>query len=266
MDEFVPYVEKRIRAKQMLFLIDCCFSGLVYSPQNEEYRRNMDPADMCKAAKRKSVQIYAAGGKDETVLAYSGVDPPISVFVESIKRVLSTINPFSYPEGFLSAFKLEKPVSEHIRSTSISLHRAQNPTYYFFPSDESGEFVFKQFSKDEIESARERPGAALNLIERFVQDSGIAKVLEYQNITAIGRALDNGFPDGYSLAQLQNTIDHIVNNTDTIVLPVREMIRGTPFTEGDILGYISVSILSMGLVRGSFSPRFVRLPSEAEVT
>ena len=266
MDEFVPYVEKRIDARQMLFIIDCCFSGLVHAPSGyEKYRRNQCPDDMRKATKRKSVQIYAAGGKGEKILASSGTNPPISVFVESIKRVLSNVNPYSYPEGFLSAFKLELPVSIQIRKTSIDLDKVQHPTYYFFESDESGEFVFKQFSEDEIKNALTRPGAVLEPMERLIQDSEITKFFGRQNITAIERALENGFPDGYSLMQLRNTIHGIVNNTDELVSHVESMVKDEAFSKDDILEYVTISMLSMGLTGHSFDPRFVRLSSEAEV-
>ena len=265
MDELIPYVEKRIKARQMLFLIDCCFSGLIDSHQDEGYRRSMCPADMHRAAKKKSVQIYAAGGKDEEILASSGTNPPISVFVESIKCALSNVNPTRYQEGFLSAFQLARDATVRTRTASMALRRAQHPEYYFYSSDESGEFVFKQFSENEIKSARERPGAVLEPIEKFIQDSEIVNILEYANISTIGNILEKYFPDGYSPMQLQHVIDHILNSTDWIMPLVNDMVNGTSFTKEDILGCMSTSILSMGLTRGSFIPIYMKLPSEARV-
>ena len=261
MDEFVPYVEKRILANHMLFLIDCCFSGLIHKPpEYEEHMRNLCTSDMCKAAKKKSVQACTAGGRDEEILASSGTVPPISVFVESIKQELESINPLSYPEGFVSASKLAHSSALQATRTSVNLEVVQIPAYYFFNTDDSGEFVFKQFSEKEIMDAKSRPQAALEPIEKSIQNSTLANIFHSGNFNALNRALNEKFPYGYSFMQLWSLITRIVNKQNEIVLLAREISKDTEYSEHDVLNYISTSLISIGLYRRDFKPMFVKPP------
>ena len=258
MDEFIPYIEERISAKQILFLIDCCFSGMIQkSSEYTERVMNRGTSDMRRAAKKKSRQAYTAGGRDESILVASNVRPPVSIFVETLRRTLEQIDPREYPEEFLAASKLARKATTQVRQISINLCHEQNPTYYYFRNDEGGEFVFKQFSKKEIINAQKLPTTTLEPIEALVQNSDLVNFFKHENINAINRALEIKFPNGYSLKQLCNTISGIIINEESIIPYVYDMVKKTEFSIDDIVMYMVVNTLAIALYRQDFTPKLV---------
>ena len=253
MDAFIPYVEERISARQTLFFIDCCFSGMIHQPPKyATHRMNLCPKDMRESTKKKSCQVYTAGGKDETVLISSNVHPPISIFVEAIKRRLEKIDPREYPENFLAASKFADKVTVQAKEISINLHHTQNPTYYFLTNDEGGEFVFKQFSEEEIENAQQRPTATQEPIEIFIQNNKLVNFFVHGNINAINRKLEADFPNGYSLTQLWKTVSTIINNAEDLISYMKEKVEGTEFRMNDVARYMIMNTLAIRIIQTRF--------------
>jgi len=260
LDEFIPFVTNRITARQLLFLFDCCFSGLIIQPPEYESQREFKCAtDMINAAKNnRSVQIYTAASKDEEILASSGISPPISVFTESIERIIKNVNPLNYPEGFLSAHKLSKDVTMLVRETSILLRVPQNPVYYFSTLDDRGEFVFKQFTEDEINSAKDTRKIKFEPLEEFIGKSDLSEVFNEQNLVGLKRVVEQNHGLDYTFQQLQSTIHDLVRQHGSIVNAVNALnLDGTSFSIEQIFNYVANSLVGLGLATDVFKPQFV---------
>lgn len=260
MDEFVSFVTKNLKAKQMLFMLDCCFSGVVCQPpEYESQRENRCEQDMISAAKNKrSVQIYTAAARDETILASSGTSPPISVFTDSIERIIKNENPLNYPEKFISAHKLSKKVTMLVRETSIFLRVPQNPVYYFSNLDDQGEFVFRQFTDKEIESASKAQSIKFEPIEVLIDKSELVKIFADENLPNLKRYVESIHGFDYTFKQLQNTIYDFVRQHGEIKNGVEQIQNGSDFSKDEIFNYISDNLIGIGLAKEIFKPRFVR--------
>jgi len=258
LDEFVPFVQRKLKAKQIFFMFDCCFSGLVHQPpEYEGQRENLCPEDMKAACLKQSVQIYSAASKDEVVLASAGVHPPISVFVESIARTLCGASPRDYPENFISAFKLSKEVTMLVRETSISLSQAQNPQYYFSTLDQQGEFVLRQFSQDEIDNSKKEPGITYEPIENLIKNSELHFVFVPDNLVKFKRYLEQNYKNGYSLQQLKNSIYKIIKSHEQIKSAIDNLTKPEAIGDEEIIQYVSENIVAMGISRGIFRPKLI---------
>ena len=150
-DELVREVVDNISAKQILFLLDCCFSGIAGKPGTFSYS-GMNKENMIEAASRQSVQIFTASSKDEKILD-SGSNTDHSMFTQVIIDVVTEIHPIEYPEQFLSASKLASKVTDKVLFESLGLRNRQSPQFYRRqPPDDNGEYVLKTFPASEYSS------------------------------------------------------------------------------------------------------------------
>jgi len=260
LDEFVPLVAKNLSSRQLLFMFDCCFSGIISQPpEYESQRENRCETDMIKAAKEKrSVQIYAGASRDEEILASSGVVPPLSVLVDSIERIIKNEKPTNYPEKFISAHKLSKNVTMLVRETSIYLKRPQNPVYYFSNLDDRGEFVFKQFTDDEIKNAVDAVKIKFEPIEELLRNTEVVNAFKEELLPSYRRYVEHFHGFDYSLMQLRNTMHDFVRQNGEIKTFVDELVLPNGIQKDGVFNYIAENIISLGLVKGVFKPKFVQ--------
>lgn len=158
MNEFVKQVNDNIQANQILFLLDCCFSGIASKAQEYDIAPDHKPIGMRNAAKKNlSVQIITASNKDESVID-SGKDPLHSIFTQTILDFIQNEKAFDYPEGFISASILKKKIAPMVVSESFvwGNGRRQEPQFYRTDFDNLGEFVVKQFSDEEINEQKKK--------------------------------------------------------------------------------------------------------------
>jgi len=265
MDWFVQLVAQGIKARQLLFMFDCCFSGIAAkSPEYESQREHKCKTDMIHAAKNKrSVQIFTSASKDEEVLASSGVNPPISAFVEGVDVTIKNLNPLDFPEGFASAHKLSKGITTKVRKTSILLHHTQNPIYYFSELDEAGEFVLKQFTEAEISNAREHKRTKFEPIELLISQHDLSHVFSKTNLVKLNRAVEDSHGLNYTYQQLHQLIHKLICQQDWIAEAIEHInFNGTGFSKQDMLDYLGNSLVGLGLSSGVFKPEFIRPLSE----
>lgn len=258
-NEFVNLVHKFTKARQILFLLDCCFSGIVQKELTNQYEfdRGLCKDDMILAAKdKKAVQIFTAGMADEEVLA-SGSSQKFSVFTDSIRKFVTEVNPADYPEGFVSGRKLAKEVALTVNKNSILLDHRQNPRYYVVPHDELGEFVFKQFTEQEISEAVTKQ-FNYEPLEDIVNKSDLRYVFTRKNILLVQDIVEAALGKKYSLIQLKNKIHEVAKTDQVINTEIGKIIEaGVDFTKEEIQQYVAENIIAIGLSNEVFRPKFI---------
>lgn len=267
-NELVKHVNDRIVAKQKLFLIDCCFSGIVEKAPEYELQRELCARDMVEAAKnKKCVQIFTASNRDEEILASSKVNPPISIFTESIVRFVIGANPNKFPEGFISGRIMSNQVKKMVREASIRLHKSQTPQFYFSPLDQNGEFVFKQFTENEITDAKAKLDIIYEPLEQIIKKSNLLFLFQDQNVLAIKRLVDQKFGSEYTLFQLQNLIRETILGIKEVNQEL-ERLKSVLNLESDkledLLNYVVINIISLGIRKGDFQPHLIEVIENKE--
>ncbi|MGI0021228.1 MAG: hypothetical protein ACRD9Q_00050, partial [Nitrososphaeraceae archaeon] len=266
-NEFVKHVNDRISSRQKLFLLDCCFSGIIAKAPDYELQRELSAADMIDAAlKNKCVQIFTASNRDEEILANARVNPPISIFTESIARYIEYANPKKFSEGFIAGRIMAKEVKRIVRVASIRLHKSQAPQFYFSPLDQNGEFVFKQFSEKEITDAYLKPDIVYEPLEKMIKESNLLFLFQDQNILAIKRLIEKERGQDYTLLQLYALIMQTVSEIDQVQTEL-DRLRNEGLKEEkiqEILNYTVNNILCLGIRKGDFEPHLFEVIENKE--
>jgi len=176
-DEFT-YNAELIKAKHMLFIMDACYSGLIFS-------RAM-PAGGMRFLKdmllRPVRQVITAGKADQVVADSGGPRPSHSVFTGHLLDALD--GKASTPDGVLTANGVMFYVYDKV---SKDIHSRQTPHFGFFDGD--GDFIFQapilgsltkedKVDKDilitipslEIPEAIEQKGTLANTVKEYLAD------------------------------------------------------------------------------------------------
>jgi len=82
-NSLLKQVNDNIKANQILFLFDCCFSGIAQKPSEYDSKEFTSPDDIKEAVKNQSMQIITASNKDEPIID-SGKEPTHSIFTQTI--------------------------------------------------------------------------------------------------------------------------------------------------------------------------------------
>lgn len=267
-NDFVKHVKDRIDAKQKLFLIDCCFSGIVEKAPEYELQQELSPKDMIDAAKnKKCVQIFTASNRDEEILASAETYPPISVFTESIIRYIETANPKKFDSGFISGRIMANGVKKIVREASIRLGKSQSPQFYFSVFDQFGEFVFKQFTDEEILVAKSKPDFVYEPLEQIIKRSNLTFLFRDQNLLALKRLLNKKHGADYTLLQLQNLIRETIIGIKEVQLELDRLREHESVPEGkieEIITYCVNNIVSLGIRKVDFEPQLMEMVENLE--
>lgn len=176
-DEFTFNAEL-IRAKHILFIMDACYSGLIF-------QRTM-PAGSKRFLKdmllRPVRQVITAGKADELVADSGGPIPAHSVFTGHLLNALD--GNATTEEGVLTASGVMSYVYEKV---SKDIHSRQTPHYGFFDGD--GDFIFqapilgsliKEDKKDEdvlitissseISESIQHPATLVSTVKEYLAD------------------------------------------------------------------------------------------------
>ena len=267
-NDLVKHVTDRIIARQKLFLIDCCFSGIIEKPHEYELQRELSATDMIDAAKNKMcVHIFTASNRDEEILASTNVYPPISIFTESITRFIENANPKNFDAGFISGRIMSNGATNMVREASIRLHKSQAPQFYYSIFDNGGEFVFRQFTNEEIKIAKLEPEFVYEPLEQIIKRSNLALLFQDENILSIKRLVESKFGADYSLLQLQNFVREIILGNKGVQQELDKLRKIESIPEGkieDVLKYSVDTIVSLGIRKNDFSPKLIEVVEDAQ--
>ena len=192
MNGFVKQINDNVEANQILFLFDCCFSGIAGKPQEYDSQDKATSIFMRDAAiKSQSVQIITASNRDEPVID-SGKDKQHSIFTQAILDFINNEKANEYPEMFISAKKMAVSITSTVVSESMvwGKGRRQEPQFYRADFDKLGEFVVKEFEDSEKENIKEDE-IVLNNTDKLLYKAGLLKLLETNDIiTQINKELE----------------------------------------------------------------------------
>ena len=158
--EFVDIVDKgieNISAKHVLFLMDCCFSGISALRNINEDKISIlsmpldDYIDHC--IKDNTIQIITAGGKLESVLdssIYSGHSPFTGSIIYGLKTGDADLN----KDGVITSTELGAYLLRNVSDVSNIYNHKQKPVFNRLPGDEGGEFII-MITKKNIETLDE---------------------------------------------------------------------------------------------------------------
>ena len=150
-DEIVKKSVQNILAKHILFLMDCCFSGIsaLRSIDIDKLHIPSMPSnefiDYCSSL--DTVQIITAGGEMELVLdksVYSGHSP----FTGSIIHGITTEEADLLKDGILTATELGTYLTREVSNVANIYGHKQKPIMNRLPGDKGGDFVITIFKEN----------------------------------------------------------------------------------------------------------------------
>lgn len=210
------------------------------------------------------MQIISAGGSNEKILD-AGSNPNVSILNDSIQKFVTDVNPNNFPAGFLSGRNVGRAVNVMVGKRSILLEKSQTPRYVVSIHDEYGEFVFKQFTDEEIRNAKEIK-ISYEPVEKIVLESDLKNIFTRKVLLGFLEIVEQNCGKEYSLEQLLGESLKIIKTNESIKKGVDEVIsmKGLSADQKDELEqYIRNHVVSLGLYRGTFTPKFI-LPDELE--
>ncbi len=133
-------ISKTLKSKQVLFILDCCYSGIIGSYHTMDVTFG-DPKKANVSKRRRSRQIITAGLSDQTARIYPA--QKLSVFTHFLLKALS------YEEGYLGADAYGKgevnlwDLQSYVRDkVTAYTNDAQTPGLYNYTNND-GIFLFK---------------------------------------------------------------------------------------------------------------------------
>lgn len=166
-DDLVRKTAKRLAAIHILFLLDCCFSGIAAAPPTRssgEYSLPIMPSDkyIDLWMKKRAVQIMTAGEEDQDIFDESRIFKGHSVFTGAILDGIESWKADVNKDGVLTASELGEYLKKVVPAVAYHLHKVQKPFVSVLQGHENGEFVIA-FSdmpvNTSIESTRKSVGA-----------------------------------------------------------------------------------------------------------
>jgi len=132
---------KRINAKHILFLFDCCFSGIATLRSITSAIPSMEPSKIVEeCTRKKAVQIIVAGQDDELVLdqsIFSNNSPFTGALIEGLSSGEADMN----KDGVLTATELGVYLDRKVSDVANVYGHNQKPITNRLPGDENGDFV-----------------------------------------------------------------------------------------------------------------------------
>lgn len=132
-----------IKAKHILIVLDCCFSGVAAIMTRNLYPVEQTVTDrfLTEITKRGAWQILTAGAEDQ-VVADSGKRPDHSAFTSALLDGLAGAADHDR-DGIITATSLANYVIPTVtRETAIAGRPGQKPVFSYLAGSEQGDFVF----------------------------------------------------------------------------------------------------------------------------
>lgn len=175
--DLIKLVTENAKSKQILFLIDACFSGIACKLIGMDESTPPQQRDIVDAViKRKSVEIFTASAKNEKIADSGNTDH--SLFTQRILDFLNNVKVEEYKDtGVITARQMATRVTPYIITDSILRGKRQEPQFQRAPTDQIGEFILKQFSDEEIQAARDIPPMEFSETDELISEAGLFDLL-----------------------------------------------------------------------------------------
>lgn len=261
-DELIKLIYERTKARQNMFIFDCCFSGIARLRDigdESEFEKSLCLNDLMLATtKNKSVQIITAGGENEKILD-SGSNPDLSILNDSVQKFVMKANPHNFTGGIITGRNLAKEINLRVGRRSVLLETSQTPRFSLSTYDGEGEFIFKKFTDEEIKTAN-RNLINYHDIEKIILNSSLKKLYSRTNLLGCLEIVEDKIGTEYSFKRLQEQIYEIIDNSSPITEAVKKIIEENSLDglqQEALKMYVKDNMLAMGLSRSIFKPRFI---------
>ena len=215
-----------INVKHILFLLDCCFSGIasLRTIPTDDTPIPLMPTDefVLSCTSKKARQIITAGLADQLVLdqsVFSGHSP----FTGAIIQGLGTWDADLHEDGIITANELATFLERKVSDAANIYNHKQKPFANRLPGDEGGDFVIlvSQSPKEEtLEQFRQRmKGYSLAEHVRMIKEETqclITSLVDARDVLAVSYLnFDKNIVDlQHRLVELISTIGRIYDPSD----------------------------------------------------
>jgi hypothetical protein len=198
-DDLVRKTAKHLAAIHILFMLDCCFSGIAAAPVMRSSREDslpLMPSDkyIDLWMKKRALQIITAGEEDQAIPDESIFFKGHSVFTGAILDGIKSWKADLNKDGVLTASELGEYLKRVVPSIAYHQHKIQKPYVNSLSGHENGEFIIAfsdkppnasfgdtrkhmgaLSSKDQIELIRNETGCMI----RYLVNSKDSVVVSY---------------------------------------------------------------------------------------
>jgi hypothetical protein len=194
-NDLVQKSVKRLPAKHILFLLDCCFSGIAALRDMQPDSVSILPMpldDYIESCTRKrAIQIITAGQDDQPVLDHSIFDGH-SPFTGALLQGLASWEADLNKDGVLTAQELGVYLDKKVSDTANVYGHKQKPYANHLPGDQGGDFIIMVSSRHAHETLEEYRSRVKSLPAKekavMIKDStrcNITSIIEQESVLAI---------------------------------------------------------------------------------
>lgn len=236
---------------QILFLIDCCFSGIACKLREIVETINSPLSDMKKSTKRKSVEVFAASNENEKILD-SGSNPSHSIFSQHILDFINSAQAGEFKQGYISARNMANTVITKVVAESLVLGHRQEPQFLRAEGDQLGEFVIKQFSDKEIQESQTKEEMEFSEIDRFIFEADLFDIIRKDfTIKTVSHLLHEKYPNRpISISIVCNIIFNFLKNDEYVTKQLESLKKSKNLSDekiNEVLHHLTANIIARGI-------------------
>lgn len=168
-------ISQLIRAKHLFFVMDACYSGLIFAKAQPINPGAVEYFKMITT--RKARKALTAGGRDQTVLdtGPGGHSVFTFYFIDALKNMNADLN----RDGMITTYELNEYVAQRVIAES---NKTQTPEYGILEGDMGGDFVFIPSIKENVTWLTGRLIVLSNVDESdvYVDGQNVGKTKEYK--------------------------------------------------------------------------------------
>jgi hypothetical protein len=185
-DDLVQKSLRRLPARHILFLLDCCFSGIAATRGIQLDSVAIPPMPLDEyiesCTRKRAIQIITAGQDDEPVLdssPFNGHSPFTGSLIHGIRTWEADLN----KDGVMTAQELGVYLDKKVSDTANVYGHKQKPYANRLPGDEGGDFIIMISTGHAHETLAEYRNRVKSLTAR--QKAAMIKEITRCNITTI---------------------------------------------------------------------------------
>ena len=258
-EDLIKEIHDKIKSNHILLILNCCYSGTACILDPNPVPLNTPAAVLM--AKDEAFQIITSTDCNQAMVDHS-VNPKISIFNHALEHVLCHVDDSDYAHGFISATRLSIMMRIRVREeaheqiTTDGKVYPQTIQYGSAITKYEGEFVFKQFTRDELSQHRLRQ-IKYTLIEKKIITNNEFNELINKQIRNIIIKTNQTLSVCFTLGELKSKIIEQVEK-DTIFKNALEKYdqRDEKYIP-EISCYVYDHIMSIGIKHGKFEPQFI---------
>jgi len=258
-NNFVTETEGSLAAKQFLFLLDCCFSGIA-GKQTTLAREDPSLKTLQDYAKnRQSVQILTASRKFEPILD-SAKNKSNSMFTQAIFDFLNDNDVSDFPEMFISAKKMHRKIKYQVTNDAHAYGDGKSQEPQFFRADgldQEGEFVVREIKKSEFKTGKKKK-IELSKTDHILKEADLLDIVNNLDIiTDINKQIRESQSETYTASSVFTLIQEKLSNDDYMIAMLSGIQDSKNLTDEEIqevFNHLCWNVLINGMRKGYSEP------------